>query len=302
MLSFFRVLKFAFQDLIRNFSLSLMTIFILTLMLLSINTLIVIQVITAEATSMVKEQIDVSIFFSHAATDEQIAEVKEYVELFPEVREVTYISRDQVYEDFKSQYADNADILASLEELGQNPLGPTMVVNTRDPGDYVKIINALQVPEYENIIEAKTFGDTEIAIERIDTVTAQVERFSLALSILFAIIAFLIIFNTIRVAIYTHRIEISIKKLVGATNWFVRGPYLVEALFFTIASIAISSVLVWLALQGIDPYVGVVFGEQQLLTNYFQSNILMLLGWQFGAVLALTVVTSVLAMQRHLRV
>lgn len=302
MISFLRVLRFAIQDIVRNMSLSLMTIFILTLMLLSINTLVVIQVITSEATALVKDQIDVSIFFSHEAQDEEITEVQEYLQLFPEVNGVEYISREDVYNKFKSQYADNDEILASLEELGENPLGPTMIVSTREPGDYPKIIEALQVPEYQNIIEAKTFGDTEIAIERIDTVTTQVERFSLALSILFAVIAFLIIFNTIRVAIYTHRTEISIKKLVGATNWFVRGPYLVEAFFFTIVSIAISSILVWLALQTIDPYVGIVFEQQNLLTNYFQSNILMLLGWQFGAVLALTIITSALAMQRHLRV
>lgn len=301
-LSFARVFKFAFQDLFRNLSLSLMTVFILTLMLLSINTLIVLQVITKEATSLVKEQIDVSIFFSYEATEQEINEVKEYIALFPEVRDVNFISSDEVYAQFREQYADSPDIIASLDELGENPLGPTMIVNTREPSDYPKIIEALQVPEYENIIEAKTFGDTEIAIERIDTVTTQVERFTLALSVLFAIIAFLIIFNTIRVAIYTHRMEISIKKLVGATNWFVRGPYFIEALFFTVASLIITAALVWVGLRTIDPYVGIVFGKENVLTNYFGSNILMLLGWQFGAVLALTIITSALAMQRHLRV
>ncbi|MBU0597223.1 permease-like cell division protein FtsX [Patescibacteria group bacterium] len=300
--SFFRVIKFAFQDIIRNISLSLMTILILVLMLLSINTLIIIGVLTDQATSVVKEQIDVSIYFDHEATNEQIEEVNNYITQFPEVTSVEFFDTEAVIAQFREQHADNPEILASLDELGENPLGATLVVRTREPLDYQKIIDALRVPEYENIIEAKTFGDTEKAIERIDIITKQVERFTLALSVLFAIIAFLIIFNTIRVAIYTQRTEISIKKLVGATNWFVQGPYLLEAFIFTVVSMIISYGLIFGVFGFLDPYVAVVFQEPEILTNYFNSNIIMLLSTQFGAVLLLTIISSLLAMRKHLRV
>lgn len=297
-----RIIAFAVQDIVRNLSLSLMTVFILVLMLLSINTLVVIRVLTNEATSLVKDQIDVSIFFAQDATGEQVQEVREYINLFPEVVETTFYSAEEVYAQFREQYADNPDVLASLDELDENPLGPTLIVETREPRDYQKIIEAMQVPEYQNIIEAKTFGDTQTAIERIDVVTTQVERFSIGLTALFAIIAFLIIFNTIRVAIYTHRTEISIKKLVGATNWFVRGPYFIEAFVFTLSSVVIAGGIILLTIRAMDPYVSVVFGTEGLLTNFFSSNILVLVGGQFGAVLLLTVFTSALAMRKHLRV
>ena len=301
-ISFARIVKFAIQDIARNISLSLMTVFILVLMLLSINTLVVIGVLTNQATSLVKNQIDVSVHFSHEASDEEADEVRSYVELFPEVREIEYISREQVLERFRTRHSGDEDYITSLEELGENPFGPTMVIKTREPKDYEKIITALQIPEYDHIIEEKSFGETEAAIAKVDTITTQVERFSLALSILFAVIAFLIIFNTIRVAIFTHRTEISIKKLVGATNWFVRGPYLLEALLFTLASVAITFAIIFPVLGAIEPYVDIVFESENLLTNYFHSNILMLLGVQIGAVLLLTVVSSLLAMRRHLRV
>jgi cell division transport system permease protein len=302
MLSIFRVIKFAFQDMFRNISLSLMTVLILVLMLLSINTLVVIRVLTQQATVSVKNQIDVSIFFDPEATDEEVEEIKSYVNSFPEVLEIKYMDEKEVLENFREQHAGNIEILAALDELDENPLGPTMVLKTREPRDYTKIINALNVPEYENIIESKTFGDTEKAIERIDTVTTQVERFSLGLTGLFGIIAFLIIFNTIRIAIYTQRTEISIKKLVGATNWFVRGPYLLESFIFSILSVIITYGFLVVTAQFLDPYVSVVFGIDGLLTNYFNSNIIFLFGWQFGAVLALTVISSALAMRKYLRV
>jgi cell division transport system permease protein len=302
MMSLFRIFRFAFQDMIRNFSLSVMTVFILVLMLLSMNTIVALRAVTEEATRIVKEQIDVSIFFSHTASNEQIQEIRSVVTNFPETIGVTFYTSEEVLEQFRAQYQDSPDVITSLDELEENPLGPTMVVKTREPQDYQKIIDALQVPEYESIIEAKTFGDTEVTINRIEVITGQVERFSVALSSMFAVIAFLIIFNTIRVSIYTQRTEISIKKLVGATNWFVRGPYIVQAIFFTLLSIIIAGVVVYLGIQSIDPHVAVVFEKNYVLTNYFASNILLLTIVQIVAVLLLTTVSSTLAMRKHLRV
>jgi cell division transport system permease protein len=302
MMSFFRIFRFAFQDMVRNFSLSVMTVFILVLMLLSMNTIVALRAMTEEATRIVKEQIDVSIFFSHTASNEQIQEIRSVVTNFPETIGVTFYTSEEVLEQFRAQYQDSPDVITSLDELEENPLGPTMVVKTREPQDYKKIIDALQVPEYESIIEAKTFGDTEVTINRIEVITSQVERFSVALSTMFAVIAFLIIFNTIRVSIYTQRTEISIKKLVGATNWFVRGPYLVQAVFFTLFSVIIAGGLVFFGVQSLDPHVAVVFEKNNVLTNYFTSNILLLTIVQIVAVLLLTTVSSTLAMRKHLRV
>ena len=301
MRSLFRAIKFAFQDIFRNISLSMMTVLILVLMLLSVNTLIIIKFFTLQATQSIKNQIDVSIFFSHKATDEQIDEIQSYIRSFPEVVEVNYLTKDEVLQKFRDQYADNKNIVASLDELGENPLGATIIVKTREPGDYQKIIKALSVPEYENVVMAKTFVDTEKAIMRINTITDQVERFSVALTGLFAVIAFLIIFNTIRVAIYTQRIEITIKKLVGATNWFIKSPYIIESIVFSVVSVAITYGFLIFSARYIDPYIEVVFNKQSLLTEYFSSNITLLFGGQFAAVLALTIFSSLIAMRRHLR-
>jgi cell division transport system permease protein len=302
MLSFFRIIKFALQDVGRNISLSFMTVLILVLMLLSINTLVIVKALTEEAVISVKEQIDVSVYFQHDASDKDIEEIRTYVDSFPEVTEVTYVETEEVLAQFRDTHKDSPDILASLDELGENPLGPTMVIKTREPGEYGNIITALGIPEYEHIIEAKTFADTEKAIAKIDVITQQVEKSVLILSALFIIIAFFVIFNTIRVAIYTQRVEIGIKKLVGATNWFVRGPYVIESILFSIFSVLITGVIIWFTIQFLDSYVAVILNKQQFLTNYFESNILVLVGSQFLAVLLLTVVTSGLAMRKYLRV
>jgi len=302
MLSFLRVLKYAFQDLWRNIGLSFMTVFILVLMLLSINTLWSIDILTKEAIGAIKQQIDVSIYFVPEATDKNVEEIQTYIKLFPEVTNIDLQSRDQVLQSFRDQNGSQAEVLQALDELGQNPFGPTLVVKTKEPGDYKKIIDSLNVPEYKDLIEAKSFDNHGAAIERLQSIINRIEQGGIGLTALFAIISFLIIFNTIRVAINTQRTEISVKRLVGASNWFIRGPYLIESLIFTILSVAITIGIVFFALRWVDPYLAVVLPDGFSLTNYFKSNILMLFGAQALAVLVLTVVSTGLAMSKQLKV
>lgn len=297
-----RVIKFALQDIVRNISLSLMTVVVLILTLLAINTLIIVRALTRESITTIKNQIDVSIYFDPKATEEEIQEVKDYVAAFPEVVGTTFLTRDEVIASFREAHKDNPNVLTALQELGDNPLGPTLIIKTREPENYQKVIQALNIPEYETIIEAKTFADTEKAIDRVQIITTQVERFSLVIAALFGLIAFIIIFNTIRVAIYTQRTEISIKRLVGATNWFIRGPYIIEGLIFTLVSVGVSTLLVFIAVRMADPYIALIFERQAVLTNYFRSHILVLLGTQLGAVFLLTLLSSSLAMRKYLKV
>lgn len=301
-LPFFRVLKFTFQDIWRNIGLSFMTVLILVLMLLSVNVLWSVDVVTKEAVRLVKEQINVSLYFKAEATDDEMNEVKKYIGSFPEVTQMDVVTRDDVLKTFENRHRLSEEVLMALSELGTNPFGPTLVIKTREPEDYKKILSAVDVPEYENLIESKSFEGNEQGIEKIQNITNRIERMGLGLSILFAIISFLIIFNTVRVAIYTHRVEISIKRLVGASNWFIRGPYIAESVVFTALSIGITFFLIYFALRWVDPYLAIVFPNGFTLTNYYNSNILVLLGLQSAAVLLLTIASSLLAMRRQLKV
>ncbi len=302
MVSLLRVVRFAFQDMGRNIGMSFMTIFILVLMLLSVNTLWSVEVLTKAAVSEVKDQINVSIYFSPTATEKQVNDIKSYLGGFPEVTKVDLRLREEVLTQFKDRHRLSQEVLSALDELGGNPFGPTVVVKTREPGDYKKIINALNVPEFETLIEAKSFDEHADAIDKIQNITNRVEKMGMGLSILFAIISFLVIFNTVRVAIQAQRVEIGIKRLVGASNWFIRGPYLVESLVFTIASVSVSAVVLFFALRWLDPYLIVVFPNGFSLTNYYNSHILYVFGVQILAVLLLTVASSSLAMRKQLKV
>ncbi len=302
MRSFYRIAKFAFQDIVRNLGLSFMTVFILVLMLLSVNTLWSLDIVTRKAVQMVRDQVTISFYLTSDIADQNVKELKSYLSTFPEVVELKYSSREDVLKTFKNTHKYSLEILQALDELGGNPFGPTITLRTKEPGDYKKIIDALSVPEYEPLIESKSFDGNESALDQVQLITSRIERVGLGLSLLFAVIAFLIIFNTIRVAIQSQRIEISIKRLVGANNWFIRGPYWLEAAIFTVVSIIITILTVFVALNWLDPYIGIVFGYRFSLTDYYVSHMLYVFGIQAIAVLLLTIISSGLAMRRQLKV
>lgn len=302
MASFFRIFKFAFQDIGRNLGLSFMTIFILTLMLLSVNTLWSMDTVTKEAVRLVKDQVNVSLYLAADASDKDIDTLRTYIRSMPEVTAVDIESREEVLRSFQKRHQLEQPVLDSLNELGGNPFGPTVIVKTREPEDYKKVIDAISVPEYETLIDDKSFEGHENVLTNIQRITDRIQKVSLGMSLLFALIAFLIIFNTIRVAIHTQRIEISIKRLVGANNWFIRGPYLVESVIFSVLSVAITAVAVYFALKWLDVYLGVVFPNNFSLLTYYREHAIFIFGVQALAVLTLTVVSSVLAMRKQLKV
>ncbi len=302
MLSFFRILKFAFQDIGRNFSLAFMTVFILVLMLLSVNILWSLEIVTNQATQSVKDQVDISFYFTPKVTDKEIDDVKKYINSFPEVTNLSVINKEQVLNNFKDRHKDQKETMDALAELGENPFGPTVVIKTREPKDYKKIVSALNVPEYKKIIESKSYDQHESAIIKLQNITNRIEMVGLGLTILFVAISFLIIFNTIRVAINSQKTEISIKRLVGANNWFIRGPYLVESVIFTVLSVVVTALILYFGLTWLDSYLSVIFPSGFSLTNYYKSNILLLCSIQTIAVLLLNVLSSGLAMRKQLKV
>lgn len=300
--SFFRIFKFAFQDFGRNIGLSFMTVFILVLMLLSVNTLWSLDTITKAAVQLVREQVTISFYLAPGIKNNDVNEIKSYISTFPEVNDIKVLTREEVLKSFQNRHKLSGEVLQALDELGGNPFGPTITVRTKEPGDYKKIIDALSVPEYEPLIDGKSFEGNETALDKIQTITSRIERIGWSLSLLFAVISFLIIFNTIRVAIQTQRVEISIKRLVGANNWFIRGPYWLEAVMFTVLSIGITMAVIMSVVPVLDRYIGVVFADRFSLTNYYMSNMLYLFGMQALAVLLLTIISSGLAMRKQLKV
>ncbi len=113
----------------------------------------------------------------------------------------------------------------------------------------------------------------------------------------------MIVVNSIRIAVYTHREEVGVMRLVGAGNAFIRGPFLVKGIMLSVVALVVTMILVYPALNFTQPYVNNLFdGEGLNLIGYYNANFFKIFGGQFIAVAALTVVSTTLAIRRYLKV
>lgn len=298
-----RVFSFANKSFWRNLGLSLTTILILVLTLISFNVVLSVNAMTKAALQLVEDRIDISLLFKIDAPIAKIDELRAALGKLPKVSSLIFKSRDEVLADFKTKHAQDSEILSALSELPDNPLGAILIVRAASSQDYEEILSAIDIPEYNNLIEQKTFEDHATIIKKIGAMTNRVQKGAVAISVLLLVIAFLIIFNVIKVAIYTHREEIGVMRLVGASNWFIRAPFLIEVILFNFLAVVLSAILLYAFLQFGDNYVKTFFaGSNFSLLGYFNGNFVRIFVGEFLALSILGVFSGSLAMRKYLKV
>ena len=300
--STFRVIKFAFQDFFRNFWLSFVTLTILILALFSINLLIIFNVVAKSAIIAIENKIDISVYFKPSISEDQVKNVQRYLQGISQVKEVQYISQDQALENFKAKHQDNPKILESLKEIEQNPLGASLVIKAKSTDQYTLILEQLVDPQYSNLIESKNFDDHKTVINRITSITEKVNYGVFVIALIFTIISILIIFNAIRMAIYTHREEIMAMKLVGATNWFVRAPYLLQGVIFSFLAVIITIIIIYPLLGFVQPYLSLLLESDFNIVKYFNQNFGLIFGLEFLGAIVINLLSSYWAINRYVRV
>ncbi|MBT5808162.1 ABC transporter permease [Candidatus Uhrbacteria bacterium] len=302
-ISSYRVTKFAAQNFWRNFWLSLITISMLVLTLLTVNILVFTNVITDRAIGFVEDRIEVSVYFHDYATDTSVTSAVEYLRSLSQVRDVETITADEAYDQFVTRHAGDEQILSSIEELDSNPFGPTLVVKAYAAEDFELIIDALDNPQFSDQIREKDFSNYETLIERINDATDRIRAFGVVLSAIFLLIALLIVFNTVRISIFIHREEIGIMRLVGASNWFIKAPFLLEMMMLSFVAMGVTVGVMYPVVALIEPQFNIYFGSESVgLVQYFAQNGLTIFGLEFLALVVITMISTSLAMRKYLKV
>lgn len=303
--SIYRVFIFAWQGFWRNIWLSVVTITIIVLAFISINFLIIVNIITQVAIGVVEEKVNVSIYFYPNIIETQILEAKTYLSSLAQVKEITYVSQQEALEKFRKEHQNDNIIIESLNQLESNPIEATLQVKAKKLSDYPEIIQILTGSKYNQLVAEKNFDDQKIKnyIAKIQTLSDNARKIGLLVSGVFILIALLIVFNTIRVAIYTHQQEITIMKLVGATNWFIRSPFLIEAIFYGVIACSISVIIVYPLLNFLQPQIERFFLSDEFnIIQYFNSNFWQIFGLEILVITLLNIIGSSIAIRRYLKV
>lgn len=300
-LKLWRTFKEGMINFRRNGWLSLATISILSLSLFIISVAFLISLGANLVVENFENRVNITVSFNPDIAEERILTIQQNLKRFREIESVEYISRDQALTEFLNQSNNDPEIRQAIEEIGENPLLASLVIRAKNQSDYEKIAQVLNQSEYREEISRINYERNKRIFDRLNTISLAAKKFGLSVGIAFALIAVLITFNTIRITIYSHRQEFEIMRLVGASNLYVRMPYIFEGMLYGLVSGIITLLLL----------AGSTYSVRGLTENAFpQGNLFQVfmtyLPWITTGTIAfgifLGVISSFIAIRRYLRV
>lgn len=297
---FGRVLRAGFFSFFRNLWLSTAATIIMVITLTIILGTFIINQALEDTIQNFAEDITVSVYLQDGATEEGRLALQSAIEQDGNVKEVEFISKERAQELYIEANADDPELIDVFDIVGENTFPASFEVELFELSQNQSLVQVFEDPQYSDVVEnfdedrlntASEFGNAQQFIARAGLVLASV----------FAVISILIIFNTIRMAIFTRQNEIEIMQLIGATNNYIRGPFLAESMiygviagtialsasFFAVDRLSTTALLSTIDFSGVAAY----FNEHRVVIAFATIVTGMLIGF----------ISSLIAMSRYLR-
>ena len=300
-----RVARYGFIGFLRNGFVSFSAVLVMTITLFVIAALLIGNAALSATLQDLTGQVEVTVYFTPTATDDQIQTLQTDVQALPEVASVTYVSADQALANFEQVHANDQLTLQALNELTGNPLGAELQVRAKDPTQYAAIAQYLEAQQSQNTdigpaIDKVDYQQNETAIDRLTAIIQTSKEIGVAIAVILGLASVLIAFNTIRLAIYTARDEITVMNLVGASHWYVRGPFVIAGILYGVLSGLIVLLLLYPITAALGPGSQEFLGDFNVFT-YFTGSFAYLLLDVMGSGIILGALSSYLAIRRYLR-
>lgn len=301
---FKRVVRSGFVGFWRNAFVSLAAIFVMTVALFVIGSSMLVNQLLDVTMRGVQNKVDINVYFVTSADQQDIDTLQMQLEGLPDVEQVIFTSREEALAQFTARYQNDDTIMQGLEELGDNPLGASLSIRAKETSQYEAINEfleeqrALEEPS-QPLIDEINFPKNKEAIDRLTAIIDAVERSTYVTLIVLVGAAVAITFNTVRLAIYTAREEISIMRLVGASNAFIRGPFMLQGIMYGIVSGVMALLIMYPILLWLGPQTQSFF--QFNLFDYFVVEFSQFFLTLVGIGVTLGMASSLLAVTRYLR-
>ena len=298
-----RTLRSGFISFWRNGYVSLASVLVMTVTLLVMASMFMLGATLQSTLETIKDKVDISVYFETDASEADIAVLQNRLEALPQVAEVEYTTRDEAYANFRTSHQDDASMLGALEEVGANPFGASFNIKAKNPNEYEGIVAFVETQQETgdgSIIDRINYANNKQAIDALTRIINASNQIGLALIIFFAIVAVLITFNTVRLAIYVFREEIAVMRLVGASEMYIRGPFVTVGLIYGL----VSGIVTLAILFPFTYYAGPLtlsLGTGMNLWAYYLDHFLKMAAVVFGVGLVLGAISSYLAVRKYLK-
>jgi len=297
-----RILKFSWIGFLRNKALVFEVIFVMAISVSLITCLFMFQGISEFLINYLQDKADISVYFNQNTSEQEIIKVEEALYQFSnEIESVEYISREKALQIFTETHKDDPDSLEALEQVGDNPFLPSLIIKARDPIYYIQISNFLSQDSFKDVINKIPYYDSKKVIDRLSAITDTIKTITIGLTLILGLLAILITFNTIKLSIFASKDEISTMRLVGATNWFIKGPFVIQGILYGVISILVVDILFFILLIFFSPKLQVFFSGFSLF-DYFQTQYASLFLIQIIFIGIVSIISTLLALNKHLKV
>ncbi|HEY4507640.1 MAG TPA: permease-like cell division protein FtsX [Candidatus Paceibacterota bacterium] len=252
----------------------------------------------------IKDKVDVNVYLSTLATDDDVSALEEALTSLPEVASVTLLSADERLARFKENNAHDQSTLDVLEELDSNPLGAALMVKAKEPSQYAGVATFIQ-QNYPpgavgSIVTDVNYYRNREAIDNLTQVIGAADQLGFGIAIALILVAILVTLNTLRLAIFTSRDEISIMKLVGADSAYIGGPFLVAGAAYGLVAAAATLLLLLPVAYWLNPVTERFFrvtSSFDYLISHLGGTALLLI----GSGVLVGAVSSLIAVHRYVR-
>ena len=278
---------------------SLASTLITTLTLITLMAIMMLNFFADAFVQNINKRIDMEIFLMDDAQSKDVQDLQNTLDNNKDIQSVTFISKAEALEIWKQKMAAKPQFLDAVSAQ-DNPLPASFKIKVDNPEKLLALSTDLKSQYGANVIETISTDNDQTVIENIVKTTKNARNAGYILSAFFIVVAILIVYNTMRITIYTRKDEIEIMKLVGATNTYVRWPFMTEAVLYGFLSGAISLV---------GSYFVLTLSSAKILA-YTQVNILGLFdshgveffALSFGVGVVLSLISSTFAIRKYLKV
>jgi cell division transport system permease protein len=300
-----RITKAGAINFIRNAWLSAAAVAVMVITLTIVLFSVIARATFNNTIAQINDKIDISVYLKDEVSVQQKDKLVNQIQQLGSVKTVLYISKNQALEAYKKDNQNNLNLLLAISQT-DNPLPASLKIKPINPNQLGELKTFLEKPEIVALQSDKTSysGDRKEAIDKISHATAFFQKAGLVGIIIFTVISMLIIFNTIRMAIFNRRDELNIMRLLGASTWYIRGPFIVETMFYGLVAAGIS-VLICSVLFGLSSGTFEASSLGLLDINYanqfFVSHYWVILTTQIGIGIVIGAGSSFFATRRYLK-
>ena len=299
-----RIFKTGFINFWRNGFVSLSAVLVMIVSLAVFQVIIFTGAVLTHTLEAVKERVDVTISFNLGVSEEEALNLKKNLEGLPEVKEVEYMTADEVLEQFTERYIDNQKMLDALQELDSNPFGAMLRVRANEPSQYAGVAEYINenysVDGDDAIIDEVNYIRKQEMISKLTKIIDAGEQLGFILTIVFVVISIIITFNTIRLTMYISRDEIRVMKLVGASHSFVSGPFIVVGAMYGLVASLLTLLIFYPLTYWVGPTTAQIF-EGLNLFKYYVASFADIFFMIVVAGILIGSISSYLAIKKYLR-